>query len=549
MQKISNSPVKDDISNISDYLRFNAEKYPYKYAILYPDKITYQELDNAVMGYSFSLKHSGIRIGMKTILMIPAGPVFFALAFALFRIGAIPILIDPGMGIRAMAKVFKNLNTEAFIGTPKAHILRLMRPKIFRNIKIKIITRPSISYGRRRYKKYIHDHHLQLPTYRIKAESTAAIFFTSGSTGPAKGVVYTAGMLLNQVKTTKSHFDIGSDETDLCTFPLLGLFALCHGNSSVIADMDMVHPSKLDPAKIFRNINDHNCTQMFGSPMILNKLSKYGTTTGIRIPSLRLIISAGAPVHPLILKSFSKIVSPDAKIHTPYGATEALPVSDITSSELLQIVVEESENATGICIGYPVDPIDFHIIKITDGPISTWDISLVKPVDEIGEIVVKGPWVANEYFNNLYATRLSKIRNLQTQEIWHRMGDLGRIDVKGRLWFYGRKSHRVITESGTLFTIPCEAVYNCHPQVARSALVGITTYDPEIKRAVIIIELEQGFHPSKDLMKELHELGNSSNLTKGISDILFCKKFPVDPRHNAKIFREKLAIWAERRIK
>ena len=128
-----------------------------------------------------------------------------------------------------------------------------------------------------------------------------------------------------------------------------------------------------------------------------------------------------------------------------------------------------------MCLGNPVDPLDVRIIEITDKQIKSWDKARLMPVNEVGEIVVKGPWVSTGYFKRNDADNLSKIHDLVTNEIWHRMGDLGKIDLNGRLWFYGRKSHRVITSEGTLFTIPCEAVFNRHPGVVRSALVGVTS--------------------------------------------------------------------------
>jgi len=311
--------------------------------------------------------------------------------------------------------------------------------------------------------------------------------------------------------------------------------------------MDMVHPAKLNPAKVISNINDFGCTQMFGSPMILNKLSHFGSENGVRLPSLKRIISAGAPVHRHILESFSRLLENDAIIHTPYGATEALPVTDINSNELLKSISTGNEN--GICIGYPVNGLEIRLIKISDDRISGWNEAVQLTEDEIGEIVVKGPWVTTEYLNNDKAKRLAMIYDTDEHTIWHRMGDLGRFDGQGRLWFYGRKSQRVITANDTLFTIPCESVFNKHPLVSRSALVGIPENAPGFKKPVICIELKKGYHPSKMLSLELSRYGRESMLTKGISDILFYKKFPVDPRHNAKIFREKLARWAEKKLK
>jgi acyl-CoA synthetase (AMP-forming)/AMP-acid ligase II len=537
------------INNISEYLKLYAVISPSRPALLYPEKITYSDLEEKVNRYSFGLYHEGIRAGTRTLVMVPAGTDFFILTFALLRIGAVPVMIDPGMGIKAMSSVLADLEPEAFIGIPKAHLLRLAYPRVFKTAKIKFTTGAVSLFGATRLKNLVKDNPGQYPSHSDDPDDMAAIFFTSGSTGPAKGVIYTSGMLKNQIEITKSQFNIGSNEIDLCTFPLLGLFAICHGNSSVLADMDMIHPAKLDPEKVIKNILDFKCTQMFGSPMVLNKLSVYGSQKGIKLPSLRKIISAGAPVHLNILESFLRMLPMDAEIHTPYGATEALPVTDITASELLRIYSAEPENESPICIGIPVEPLVVKILEITDKQITSWDNARLIPVNEVGEIVVKGPWVSTGYFKRNDANCLSKIPDPVTNGIWHRMGDLGKIDSHGRLWFYGRKSQRVVTSGGTLFTIPCEAVFDRHPGVKRSALVGIQMTESEFKRPVICIQLKSGFHPTKKLIQEIRELGNSVLITKGISDILFKKDFPVDPRHNAKIFREKLARWAEKKIK
>ncbi len=243
------------------------------------------------------------------------------------------------------------------------------------------------------------------------------------------------------------------------------------------------------------------------------------------------------------------MISDKAFLHTTYGATEALPATDIIATELLNCITDDTGNENGICVGYPIEGLNVKIIQMTDEPITSWREAKPVSVSEVGEIVVKGPWVSQEYLNNIDANRLSKIPDRKTNEIWHRMGDLGKMDLNGRLWYYGRKSQRVTTLKGTLFTIPCEAVFNHHPDVERAALVGIRENGSGIKRPVICIQLKKGCHPTTKLTSELFDLGHACKLTKGISDILFHKNFPVDPRHNAKIFREKLAKWAERRIK
>ncbi|MCX6333483.1 MAG: fatty acid CoA ligase family protein [Bacteroidia bacterium] len=534
--------------NISEHLRINAAMFPDKPALLHPVRITYNELETEVDRYSYGLERAGIKSGTKTVLMIPAGPDMLYLTFALFRIQAVPVMIDPGMGISAMLKALEGIDADAFIGIPKAHLLRIIRPSGFRNVKVKLTILNKWFPGAWRARRFLGDEIKKYTVLMVDPDSMAAIFFTSGSTGPAKGVVYTAGMLNRQISITKEQFKISSDETDLCTFPLLGLFAICHGNSSVMADMDMVYPAKLNPSRVVRNIIDFGCTQMFGSPMILNRLSHYCTEKGIKLKTLRNVISAGAPVYKNILEEFTRLIADESVIHTPYGATEALPVTDITSAELAQLS-EKPVDENGICIGYPIKGSDVRIIKISDDPIQSWGDDLLTSFGQVGEITIKGPWVSTEYFNNPDANRISKIHDHRDNRIWHRMGDLGRIDENGRLWFYGRKSQRVITENGSLFTIPCEAIFNRHLLVLRSALVGLPFRDRSLKKPAICIELKQGNHSSKQLKEELLKIGSSSKLTEDISDVFFFESFPVDPRHNAKIFREKLAMQAVKRIK
>jgi acyl-coenzyme A synthetase/AMP-(fatty) acid ligase len=377
-------------------------------------------------------------------------------------------------------------------------------------------------------------------------DETAAILFTTGSTGPAKGVVYTHGNFDAQLRNIKSHLGISTDEIDLSTFPLFALFWPALGITSVIPDMDPTKPARVNPKKIIEAILNQGVTSMFASPALLNRVGRYGKQKNIMLPSLKRVISAGAPVAPSVIEQFASMLCEDAEIHTPYGATEAVPVISISSNEILCETKKLSEQGYGLCIGRPINDIDVRIIKISDDPISKWSTDLLVEDTEIGEITVRGDLVTRQYFERPKADALSKIKDGNT--IWHRMGDLGWIDSKGRIWFCGRKSHRVAIEEMTLFTIPCEAIFNNHPMVFRSALVGIGP--PNRQKPVVCIELE----PKKDkvkkkkIEKELLELAQQNEFTKKIDTILFCKSFPVDIRHNSKIFREKLAIWAEKKL-
>ncbi len=347
-------------------------------------------------------------------------------------------------------------------------------------------------------------------------------------------------------------YAIERGEIDLCTFPLFALFAPALGMTAVVPDMDPTRPARVNPAKLAEAIEDFGVTNLFGSPALLRRLVQNdGTGSPLRFPTLKRITSAGAPVSAAILERLAAQLDPPAQIHTPYGATEALPVATIGSDEILGETRRLTDCGKGVCVGRPVPGIEAKIIQIRDDPIATWSEDLLASIGEIGEIVVSGPIVTREYFNRPEATRLAKIADLVRDRFFHRMGDVGYFDDQGRLWFCGRKAHRVILADETLFTIPCEAIFNTHPAVARTALVGVNRRGQ--MTPVICVEcLEPAWRLSlaqrKRLKGELIERGAAFAHTQNIQTFLFHRSFPVDIRHNAKIFREKLAVWAARRL-
>ena len=544
--------LKNDnkIINISYYLKKMADLQPNKRAVIYPtgrDKygrvkyfhLTFQELDRESDYYAYGLENAGIKQGTRTVLMVKPGIEFFALTFAIFKVGAVPVVVDPGMGTSRMLRCLEESRPNAFIGIPIAHALRKLRPKYFKTVN------QCITIGRRWFWKGLtlkDIHQTSNKPYNIaktRQNDMAAILFTTGSTGPAKGVIYTHGIFDAQIRHIKSHFNITSDEIDLPTFPLFALFDPALGMTAVIPDMDPTKPGFVNPEKIIEPIMNHGVTNMFASPALLNRVGRYCKNKGINLPSLKRVISAGAPVSPSNIERFASTLSDGVEIHTPYGATEAMPVISIASKEILSETAELSKKGFGICVGRPINGLEVRIIAINDNPINEWSDTLILQGGDIGEITVSGDLVTKQYFRKAKANALSKIK--EGNRIWHRMGDLGWMDKNGRIWFCGRKNQRVITKNGLLFTIPCEAIFNNHPMVFRSALVGFGS--PPDQKPVICIELEHGRkHKRKKLIKkELLELAKSSVLTKDIETIIFHKAFPVDIRHNSKIFREKLA--------
>ncbi len=385
-------------------------------------------------------------------------------------------------------------------------------------------------------------------TAQTSADETAAILFTSGSTGVPKGAVYSHGNFSAQVELLRQVYDIRPGEIDLPTFPLFALFAPALGMSSVVPEMDFTRPADVDPIKIIAAIEKFQVTTMFGSPALINRVGRYGEAKGLKLPSLKRAISAGAPVPASVLERFANMLQGEAQVFTPYGATEALPVCSIGSDEILDETRYATDRGRGVCVGRPVPGIELEIIGISDGSIAHWTDDLKVAAGEIGEIVVKGPQVTGSYFNRAESNALSKIADPEHDGFYHRMGDLGYRDEQGRIWFCGRKAHRVVTPDETLFTIPCEAIFNTHSEVFRTALVGVG--EPGRQRPVLCVELEKGVDTAavERIYRELLAIGAEYDLTRNIKRVLFHPAFPVDIRHNAKIFREKLAAWAAEKV-
>lgn len=548
----------DPVFNISSHLREMAALYRFRRAVVYPETrsrkgrvaythLTFSQLDAESDSIAYGLTDIGITRGTRTILMVTPGIEFFILTFALFKVGAVPVVVDPGMGIERMLQCLKESDPVAFIGIPKAHLLRIFRPKYFTGIVTWVTVGRRWFWRGHSFDGLYRKNKKIFPTAKTRLNETAAILFTTGSTGPAKGAVYSHKTFDAQIRHIRSYFRFDNGEIDLPTFPLFALFDPALGLTAVIPDMDPTRPAYVNPKKIIEAIDNQGVTNMFASPALLNRVGQYGKKHNVKLRSLKRVVSAGAPVLPDNISRFSAMLPDESEIHTPYGATEAVPIVAIGSKEILSETAALSDKGYGMCIGKPLDGLDVKIIRISDKPIGKWSDSLVVQDGEVGEITVQGDLVSTRYYKRQRADALAKISD--GPNIRHRMGDLGWQDNKGRIWFCGRKNHRVTTSSGVLFTIPCEAIFNRHPSVRRSALVGVGNV-PE-QKPVICIELEKNSRrvSKKKLRKELRELARNSAPTENIETFLFHRGFPVDIRHNSKIFREKLAVWAAKKVK
>ncbi len=544
--------------NIADRLRTSAQMVPHQRAIVFPEAsdacgrvawthLTFAELDREADEIASGLIDLGVRPGHRLVLMVRPSLEFIALTFGVFRSGAVCTLIDPGMGRKSVLKCLDHVDPDGFLAIPPVHLLRRLMPWRYRNARFNVIVGKSLlKFGCVTYKCLRHRGNRRSADYpQTMATDPAAIIFTSGSTGPPKGVLYEHGMFDAQVDLIRDRFGISPGETDLPGFPLFSLFNLAMQVTSVIPDMDPTKPANVDPLKILGAISRQGVTQAYGSPAMWNRIGRFCEACGGKLPKLRRVLSAGAPVPVHVLKRMLSVLPDNADIFTPYGATECLPVASIGGREVLGRTAEMTRTGKGTCVGTVFPQMEVRIIKTSFDVIRTIaDAEALSP-GEIGEIIVRGPVATREYFRRPEATAMAKIPD--GNGFWHRMGDVGYLDSEGRLWFCGRKAHIVHSVTGPMYSVCCEAIFNNHPRIYRSALVGVGPMGQQ--RPVLVAEPEPGEFPetesaSASLAKELLALGAKNPLTQSIQTILFHRSLPVDTRHNVKINREALAEWA-----
>ena len=545
----------DQLNNVAAALSRQAEQQPNATAIHYPARgpfkrvkyasCSYFELNELSNCYARGLREYGIEAGTRTALMLTPGLDFFAMFFAMFKAGVVPVLIDPGIGMKPLKQCLAEASPKAFIGVTKAQFARKILGWAKESCEQVITAGPKFGMGGinlkglRQLGSRSSGEMLHVPD----PDDMAAILFTSGSTGLPKGVVYRHRHFSAQVEMLKNAFGIQAGEVSLPTFPPFALFDPALGMTTVVPQMDPTRPAKADPELLVQAINDFKVTNIFGSPALLDTLSRYVVEHGKRLESVTRVISAGAAVPIRTIRRMERALYQDAEIYTPYGATECLPVSSISARQLTPKIQDMSESGEGVCVGRPVEPNQVKIIKISDMVFNDFSETMEMPPGMPGEIVVSGPSCTDSYWQRETDTAMAKISDANGT-IWHRMGDAGIMDGMGRLWYCGRVSQRIDTGQEVLFADQCEAVFNQHPDLVRSAVVGVGARGAQIP--VLCIEVKGKLSPvdTERVHFDLLQLAQAFALTRSIHTVLFHPGFPVDIRHNSKINREELAQWA-----
>ncbi|MBK1878184.1 fatty acid CoA ligase family protein [Pelagicoccus mobilis] len=532
------------IANVSRFLDEKAESQSEVAALMVPRgrtsdgaidylRLSFRELAAEQNEWARRFRSQGIGKGSRVLLMVKPGLPLIAICFALFKIGAVPVVIDPGMGLKSFLNCVRRSQPDFLVGISLAIWVSRVFRKSFRSLKGKVKVGGPLGRVAAEFREEAAEETL--------VDDLAAVLFTSGSTGAPKGVCYEHGMFEAQVEAIRAQYEIQPGEVDLPMLPIFALFNPALGMTTVVPEINPSKPATVDPKKIVQAIEQCGVTNSFGSPALWSKIGVYCDSHDIELPSLKRILMAGAPVPPSMMKQYRRIL-PNGHVHSPYGATEVLPVSSVSDDEVLEVAAERSARGEGTCVGRLLPKVEAKILPLCEDALGADALANPLPVGEIGEIVVTGPSVTKAYDRLEEATRLSKV--IDGDRVWHRIGDLGYFDGDGRLWFCGRKVERVVAESGTFYTDRCEGVVNVHPKIFRSALISYSENGKTVP--ALVLEPFAGMYPNghdeeETLLNEVRALATKSEVTQGIEHFFLHKGFPVDVRHNAKIHRLSLA--------
>jgi len=541
-------------SNVARHLRQAALEQPEAVATLSPLSVgpdgkvvharcSFRRLDQESDAAARIFHAEGITVGTRVLLAVRPGHDLIVTMFGLLKLGAIPVAIDPGMGWRAFLACVRHTEPEALVGARAAAWLSRLPTAAFRSLRIRV----QVGTTRWRHLREQCASAEPRPLADVGPDSPAAILFTSGSTGAPKGVDYTHGMFDAQIALIRRTYAIQPGEVDMPMLPLFALFNPALRMTTVTPLLDPSRPAAADPAPLVAALRAEQVTTSFGSPAIWGRLAEYCERRGLTLPALRRVLIAGAPVSDGLLAKMRRI-APQAQVHTPYGATECLPVSTIAATELLAEHATAARQGRGTCVGRAVAGVEFRVIREVAGPIPTLAETTACAPGEVGEIIATGPSVTRAYHRLPAATAAAKIAD--GARVWHRMGDLGSVGDDGLLRFFGRRAEQVRTAAGDLPTEAAEPAFRAHPDVARCALIGLGTKPPFVP--ALVVEPRDGAFPADAREREafsdrLRACAQGNPAATRVETFLFQEKLPVDVRHNAKIHRLRLAKeWTSR---
>ncbi|NNC75712.1 MAG: AMP-binding protein, partial [Acidimicrobiia bacterium] len=500
--------------------------------------LTFAELATAVRDTAAGMADHGIGKGDRVALLVPPGVDLTVALYACWRRGAVVVVADAGLGPRGLTRAMASASPRFVIGIPRAlAAARALRWPGERISATTLSTTQARTLGVA----------TSLPELQATGrgrplpdppgdDDPAAVAFTSGSTGPAKGVAYRHHHLQAQRDALMDVYDISGDDRLVAAFGPFALYGPAMGITSMVPDMDVTSPGTLSAAALADAVAAIDATLVFASPAALtNVAATAGELTTAHHEALnrvRVLMSAGAPVHPDILRNCVALM-PNAEAHTPYGMTEVLPVADITLEG-----IDAAGDGNGVCVGHPVDGVTVRISPLDGDGIATSDLTDEPGVS--GEVIIQAPHMKETYDKLWVAQHVSA-----SPPGWHRSGDVGHFDSDGRLWIEGRMAHIVTTPNGPVTPVGVEHAIESLPDVAQAAVVGVGP--PGTQQVIALIRPVSA--PRRPRLASI-DTADAVRSVAGVAvtAVIELPKIPVDRRHNSKIHRGELADWAERTL-
>ena len=516
---------------IDDLLREQVRQRPDAIALVDPRAapprrtLTYRQLEHEVAGSAAWMTTQGLERGSAVLTFVPMSADLYIALLAMFRLGAVALFLDPSAGREHLERCCARWQPDALLAIPKAHLLRL-RSAALRRIRRHWHTGRGWWPMTRRWSTLDTAVGATSPTSLAQPEDAALVTFTSGSTGVPKGAVRTHAFLLAQYEALAPGIHLHRGQVDLATLPVFTLANLAAGLTTVIPEVDLRRPGAVDPAPLFRQVREHKVTRLTASPAFFEQLVAHHQRTGETLPQLEHLHTGGAPVYPPLLDAMQGL-APNAEVVAVYGSTEAEPIAHVARTEFTEQDRQAMRSGRGLLAGPPVEQVTLRILPDQwgkpRGPYMAEQLAeqSLGP-NEAGEIVVAGEHVLPGYLGGL-GDEETKFH--VGEQIWHRTGDAGYLDAKGRLWLLGRCAARVQDEHGEVYPFAVECVAMSFPAVRRAAFVA------HGGRRLLIIQSRVSGETALKLCEELRTAADWAQL----NDVRVVPALPVDARHNAKI--------------
>jgi acyl-CoA synthetase (AMP-forming)/AMP-acid ligase II/pimeloyl-ACP methyl ester carboxylesterase len=503
--------------------------------------VTVKQLDQLIGKIAAGLLDLGMKPGDRTLIFLPMGLPLYAAMFALQKIGCIPVFLD------SWARK-DQMSVSAEIAAPKMIISfemaydYLKGDPILDSIPLKIVGGPFEGDYKQRYTERLENLMITERMGKVvplEKEATALITFTTGSSGRPKGADRSHRFLCAQHYALNRHLPYEKTDRDLPVFPIFSLNNLAAGVTTVIPAIDVGTPSEDDAMVLIAQMKTAGVTCTTLSPSLLNAVSKYCLEQGLTLPFLRRIITGGAPVGRDDLKKI-KQVCPEAEVLVLYGSTEVEPMAHIEAQEFLEqntrALTDEEWVDEGVNVGKMDEGLLVKFIKISKENLvvmadSDWN-TLEVPSNTVGEIIVAGEHVCEKYYNDTEAIKRAKIKDHQGR-VWHRTGDLGRVDENGNLWIVGRVHNAINRANEYQFPVRAEMVLKKINQVARAAYLGMP--DEKLGQACFaVVSLKENLAQESENIKERVLYLMAKNGIP-VDRVIIRSDIPMDPRHHSKV--------------